>query len=331
MGRPLGCLSSFKFPVSSIQIESAKMFTGNVINLRELADDAGVATIRDGAFSYVGKIPTNLPRRLVPAVKPEHILSAARSDGVAGVITLPGQEGLVPSNLIVATASDPVSASLRIHEALCEIDGFLWRHFDSEVHPTAKIHPSAVVAERDVRIGPNVHIGPTSVVLERTVLDERVQIGVGVTVGLDAFEIFEEANPRRILKQAGGVWIESGTTILAKSTLVRATFGGFTRIHKNAMIDVLIHVAHDAIIGEGATVVACAEISGRCELGEGAYIGPNACIRNGVKIGRNATVSMGSVVTRDVADDATVSGNFAVDHQDWLQFVKSLGKPKGPP
>jgi UDP-3-O-[3-hydroxymyristoyl] glucosamine N-acyltransferase len=210
------------------------------------------------------------------------------------------------------------------------MDGFLWRHFDSEIHPTATIHPAAVVADRDVRIGANVQVGPTSVILERTVLDEGVRVGVGVTVGLDAFEIFEEANPRRILKQAGGVWIESGATILAKSTLVRATFGGFTRIRKNAMIDVLIHIAHDAIIGEGATVVACAEISGRCELGDGSYIGPNACIRNGVKIGRNATVSMGSVVTRDVADDATVSGNFAVDHQDWLQFVKSLGKAKSP-
>jgi acyl-[acyl carrier protein]--UDP-N-acetylglucosamine O-acyltransferase len=302
------------------------MFTGNTVNLCELADGAGVTVVRDGEFSYIGKIPTNLPRRLVPAIKPEHILAADAADGVAGVITLPGQEGLVPSNMIAATSVDPVSASLRIHESLCGRDGFLWRHFDTEIHPTAKIHPSAVVAARDVRIGPNVEVGPMSVILERTVLDEGVRIGVGVTVGLDAFEIFEQANPRRILKQAGGVWVESGTTILAKTTVVRATFGGFTRIRKHAMIDVLIHIAHDAIIGEGATVVACAEISGRCELGDGAYIGPNACIRNGVRIGRNATVSMGSVVTRDVPDDATVSGNFAVDHQDWLRFVKTLGK-----
>jgi hypothetical protein len=143
--------------------------------------------ICDGALSYVGKIPTNLPRRLVPAVKPERILAAIHADGVADVITLPGQEGLVPSNQIVANAADPVSISLRFHEALCEIDGFLWRHFDSEVHPTATIHPVAVVADRDVRIGANVQVGPTSVSLERTVLDDGVRVGVGVTVGLDGF------------------------------------------------------------------------------------------------------------------------------------------------
>jgi len=127
-----------------------------------------------------------------------------------------------------------------------------------------------------------------------------------------------------------GAYRSSLAQILTKSTLVRAAFGGFTRIGKNEMIDVLIDIAHDAIIGEGAPVGACAKISGRCEFRDGSYIGPNACIRNGVKIGHNATVSMGSVVTRDVADDATVSGNFAVDQQDWLQFVKSLEKAKSP-
>jgi len=41
----------------------------------------------------------------------------------------------------------------------------------------------------------------------------------------------------------------------------------------------------------------------------GASIGANSVILPGVTIGRNAIVGAGSVVTRDVADDATVSGN----------------------
>jgi len=300
------------------------MFTGNMINLGAVVKDTGVEVLRDGEFSYVGKVPTNLPRRLVPASKPEHIYAAIEAGGVSGIITKPGNEALVPNSMALGIAEDPISASLHVHETLCDLDGFLWRSFDTEIDPSASIHPSAVIAAKDVRIGAGVVVGPTSVILERSVLEEGVRIGVGVVVGLDAFEIFEEAKPRRILKQAGGVWLEPGATVLAKCTLVKATFGGFTMIRRNAMVDVLIHVAHDVIIGERATVVACAEISGRCELGDGSYIGPNACIRNGVKIGRNATVSMGSVVTRDVPDGETVSGNFAVRHDDWLRFVKSL-------
>jgi UDP-3-O-[3-hydroxymyristoyl] glucosamine N-acyltransferase len=302
------------------------MFTGNLINLGSVVGGTGCDVVRDGEFSYIGKVPTNLPRRIVPASKPEHIEAAIAAEGVVGIITKPGNEALVPAQMSLALANDPVSASLKVHERLCEIDGFLWRSFDSEIDPSARVHPSAVIAERDVKIGPGAVVGPTSVVLERSVLERDVRIGVGVVVGLDAFEIFEEANPRRILKQAGGVWLEPGATVLAKCTLVKATFGGFTRIRRNAMVDVLIHIAHDVVVGEAATVVACAEISGRCELGDGSYIGPNACIRNGVKIGRNATVSMGSVVTRDVPDDETVTGNFAVRHEDWLRFVKSLKK-----
>ncbi|MDR0362655.1 MAG: N-acetyltransferase [Planctomycetota bacterium] len=42
---------------------------------------------------------------------------------------------------------------------------------------------------------------------------------------------------------------------------------------------------------------------------QGASIGANATILPGVTIGRNAVVGAGSVVTKDVPDDATVAGN----------------------
>lgn len=302
------------------------MFTGNTINLGAIIAGLDVLCKRDGEFSYIGKVPTNLPRRLVPATNLSHIEEAQAAEGVAGIITTEQLIDQVPSAMVAAVAEDPVAISLFIHERLCEIEGFHWEHFDTRIHPTAQIHPSAVIAERDVVIGPHANVGPTSVILERSHICEHAHVGVGVVVGLDAFEIFEEARPRKILKQAGGVWIDSHASILAHCTLVRATFGGYTRIEHAAMIDVLAHIAHDAVIGAGATVVACAEISGRCELGAGAYIGPNACLRNGVKIGRNSTVSLGSVVTRDVPDDIVVTGNFAVPHADWLAFVKKLSQ-----
>ena len=302
------------------------MFTGNTIDLGSAVKGLPVAVDvqRDCAFSYVGKIPSRLDRRVVPATSPKLISEALALDGIVGIITTETCANLVPAHLGLAVAADPVTAALHLHESICDLDGFLWQSFDSRIHPTARIHPSAVIDERDVVIDAHAVVGPTSVVLARSVLEEDVRIGVGVVVGLDAFEIFEGANPRRILRQAGGVWLDKGATVLAHCTLVRATFGGFTRIGQGAMIDVLIHAAHDVVIGKNATVVACAEISGRCELGDGAYIGPNACLRNGIKIGRNATVSMGAVVTRDVPDGETVSGNFAVSHDKWLSFVKSL-------
>lgn len=305
------------------------MFTGNRIDLVTAAQGTPMDVMRDCMISYVGKIPTALPRRFVPCRLPKHIEAAQAFDDIAGIVTTAEHADLVPKHMGLAVADNPVSASLHLHETLCNLDGFLWEHFDTRIHPEARIHSSAVIAERDVEIGADSWVGPGSVVMERSVIKERCHVGVGVVVGLEGFEIFEEAQPRRILKQAGGVMLCDGVTILAKSTLVRATFGGFTFLDENTMVDVLIHIAHDCVLGRDSTVVACAEISGRCELGERAYIGPNACLRNGVTVGRDAKVSMGAVVTRDVPDDAVVSGNFAVPHLDWLNFVKTLSSRGG--
>ena len=44
---------------------------------------------------------------------------------------------------------------------------------------------------------------------------------------------------------------------------------------------------------------ACAPAA-RCHIGEGAYVGAAACLREGITVGPRAMVGMGSVVTRDV-------------------------------
>lgn len=302
------------------------MFTNNRIALRSFQGKtvSAIEVHRDVSFCYIGKVPTRLANRVVPAVSAGQIAQISMESGIVGVITVPDLMQLVPESLGLATAEDPLLAAYEIHESLCRMEDFHWKSFATRIDRSARVHPSAVVAERDVVIGPNVEVGPTSVVLERSILEDGARIGVGVVVGLDGFEIFEGVTPRRILNQAGGVWLEPGATVLANSTIVRSTFGGFTRLGEGSMVDVLIHVAHDVVLGKNSTIVACAEISGRCDIGERAYIGPNACIRNGIAIGKSATVSMGSVVTTDVPEGATVSGNFAVKHDLWLDFIKSL-------
>ena len=95
------------------------MFTGNLINLGSVVGGTGCDVVRDGEFSYIGKVPTNLPRRIVPASKPEHIEAAIAAEGVVGIITKPGNEALVPAQMSLALANDPVSASLKVHERLC--------------------------------------------------------------------------------------------------------------------------------------------------------------------------------------------------------------------
>jgi UDP-3-O-[3-hydroxymyristoyl] glucosamine N-acyltransferase len=300
------------------------MFTQNKKALSDFNGKHDLTVKRDCLFSFVGKVPTLLNNRVVPCSTEKNIREAINAIGIAGIITTKDLAELVPYNLGLAISLNPVAASLYLHEEIAKLSNFQWVDFASKIDPTALIHPAAVVAERNVIIGANTTIGPGSYIKERSLIGANCTIGDGIVVGLDALEIFENSNPRKILFQSGGVKIEDNVTILSKCTVVRATFGGFTVIGESSIADVLIHIAHDVQIGKRVTLVACAEISGRCELGDDSYIGPNACLRNGVKVGRGATVSMGAVVTQDVPDNTTVSGNFAVEHSKWLQFVKSL-------
>ena len=46
-------------------------------------------------------------------------------------------------------------------------------------------------------------------------------------------------------------------------------------------------------------------------IGDCTYIGPNVCIIEDVNIGSNVTIGAGSVVTKDIPDNATACGNYA--------------------
>ena len=84
---------------------------------------------------------------------------------------------------------------------------------------------------------------------------------------------------------------------------------GNTIIEDNAKIDSLVHIGHDAYLGKNVEIPAGAIIGGFVILEEGSYVGINATLRNRIKVGKNAFIGMGAVVTKSVEDDVTVVGN----------------------
>lgn len=71
-------------------------------------------------------------------------------------------------------------------------------------------------------------------------------------------------------------------------------------------------IAGSAQIGNNCTVSQFLTIGSMHDsaavIGNDVYIGPNVCIVENVKIGNGVTVGAGSVVTKDVPDNATVAG-----------------------
>ncbi|MCF8708908.1 acetyltransferase [Rhizorhapis sp. SPR117] len=69
------------------------------------------------------------------------------------------------------------------------------------------------------------------------------------------------------------------------------------------------YVEHDCVIGDYVTFAPGVRCNGNIRIGDRAYIGSSAVIRQNLTIGADAVVGMGAIVTKDVPPGVTVVGN----------------------
>ena len=68
-------------------------------------------------------------------------------------------------------------------------------------------------------------------------------------------------------------------------------------------------IGHDAVVEDYATISACCAVMRSVHIFTGAFIGANAVLLPGIKVGCSAYVGAGSVVIRNVRDNYKVFGN----------------------
>lgn len=302
------------------------MFTGNTVKLSDFDKRFGLKVHQDGNFSYVGKLPTKLSRRLVPCATLAQAMAALGDENIAGLVVPPEIEPTIRTHKALASALNPMRAVQRIHTELSNRDGFFWSSFESLIDPTATIHPTAFVENHDVVIGSGTIIGPFSYVGKRSLIGENCRIGSHCTIGWESFELDANKDEPDVLAHVGGVKIEDHVEMLSHCTVARCAFGGFTQIDRYAKFDSHILVAHDAHIGERVRIAAGVTICGRVEVGNQAYLAPGSVISNGVQLGELCEVSIGAVVARNVAPGQKVSGNFAMPHTRWMKMMANAAR-----
>lgn len=188
------------------------------------------------------------------------------------------------------------------------------------------IHPSVQIAEFGVLIGDNVVIEPNVTILPDVVIGSGSVVRSGAAMGINGFEHKRTTRGILSVEHDGSLILGERVEVGPNNTVIKGFSYRDTVIGPDTKLDGLVHYAHGVQSGPRCMIAASAMIAGHVTLGADVWIGPGASISNRIDIGDGAYVTLGSVVTKSVPAGMRVTGNFAVKHEDWVRFVKSLGK-----
>jgi UDP-3-O-[3-hydroxymyristoyl] glucosamine N-acyltransferase len=294
------------------------------VRLSECAVPGGFVVLRDGAFANLGMVVDTPAAALVFCEHERFLGPIHANEAVACVLTSAALAEQMPGAVGLAVAENPRQAFYELHEYIATQTEFYRSTSPSHVAPSAQIHPTAVVPDINVRIGPGVIVESHVTLIGPVELGEGTVIRAGTILGSTGFEFKRFGNRLLPVTHAGGVRLGASVEVQANCALSRSIFGGFTELGDSTKLDNLVHIAHGTCVGRRCLIAANAMIAGSVVIGDDVWIGPSSAISNQVHIGDGASISIGAVVTRDVAAGQRVTGNFAVPHDRFLSHLRSL-------
>ena len=193
-------------------------------------------------------------------------------------------------------------------------------HPSAVIHPDAQIHPDASIGAftyvgksiigKDSIIYGNVHI------YDNVIIGERVLIQAGCVLGADGYGYNRDENGFAIqFPHVGGIVIEDDVDLGANTCIDNGALGP-TKIGYGSKLDNLVHVGHNVQIGKCVYVAALSSIAGSTKIEDMASIWTGVNIADGLRIGANSYVGIGSVVINEVPDGKKCFGNPARNFAD---------------
>lgn len=296
------------------------------MKLSELAAYVDTDTVRVLRDCEVGRAELCADVRGPEAVtylEKEKFLPCLEQEGIAAVICTEAMAERLPPHIRGVLISDAPKF------AFYEIFNYLANLRAPAQEPTvvgegAQIAPTAYIAPAGVRIGRNVVIEHGAAVMSGVSIGDNVSIGAGTIVGSSSFSPVRYHDRAVTLADLGAVVIGNHVEIRSLCSVERGVFErDVTTLADGVKIDQLVLVGHGVHIGPRSFIVGNAYIAGNCVIGRDVWIGGNATVSNRVVIGDGARVSLGSVVTKDVPAGMTVTGNFAIEHRQFLRNLKA--------
>jgi UDP-3-O-[3-hydroxymyristoyl] glucosamine N-acyltransferase len=175
-------------------------------------------------------------------------------------------------------------------------------------------------------IGMGVKIGKDciikdNVVIKSSIIGDNVIIGQNSVIGSTGFGFnLKKLGSINILPHIGIVEICDNVRIGSCCTIDRAKIDS-TYIGANSMIDNLVHIAHNVILGENACIAAQSGISGSAIIGKNLISGGQSGYAGHINIGDNVIVAAKSGVTKNINSNSKIAGFPAIDLRLWKKKI----------
>ena len=220
----------------------------------------------------------------------------------------------------------------------------IFKYEEESLSPS--IHESAVISElssigNNVHIGPNVFIGPNCSIKDNVFIHANCSIVKNVSIssnclihpgcvlGSDGFGFAPSQNGYVKIEQLGGLKIGKNVEIGANCSIDRGALDD-TEIKDGVILDNLIHIAHNVILGEDSAIAASCAIAGSTKIGKNFRMGGLSGVLGHLEICDDVSVGAHTLITKDIQEPGDYVGIMpAQSHKNWAKssvFIKKQGK-----
>ena len=232
-------------------------------------------------------------------------------------------QSLATTIIINKIVDCPEGKALMIHNEPFTAFNFLTQHFQPKHYSHQPISATAAIGKNTIImpgcfIGNNVSIGdncvlhPNIVIYDNCEIGNNVTIHAGTVIGSDGFYYKNRKTHFEQLQSCGNVIIKDNVHIGANCTFDKGVTSS-TIIGKGTIIDNLVHVAHDVIVGEMCLFAANVGIAGCCTIGNNVTVWGQVGISSNITIGDDAVIQAQSGVGENVPSGKVFFGSPAND------------------
>ena len=295
------------------------MLLSEIVNLVE-----NLEILRDGEFTSLGLAVAVCEEKLLSFIENEKYISGL-SNKITSLITTKEIGEKLKDTYGIIISKNPRMDYFKLHNKLSNIGGYKREDFDTIIGEGCEISNLASISKKNVRIGNNVKIEEFVVIRENTVIGDNSIIRAGVVLGGEGYEYKRTDGIIINVNHCGGVIIEDNVEIQYNGCIDKALYPwDNTIIGSYSKLDNLVHIEHGVKVGNRCLIASRTTFGGRTIIGDDSWVGLGAVISNGLILGNEVSVSLGSVVTKNLKDGEKVSGNFAINHDKYINFIKGI-------